>query len=185
VVDGEGNAVGLNATINSGAGIVTPGLGFLHNNRMWSFNPEPGFRNSIAPGKSPLQGGGPTILLQGDQAAFVVGSPGGSRGTTSTMQAVANVVHFGMSMQEAMAVPRIHAEDEAAAIFAEAAIGNETIRALEDLGNRVTVGNYSGRLAGVRRDPATGALQGGSDPRGGGGLAVVACPDAGGGEAPR
>jgi len=36
------------------------------------------------------------------------------------------------------------------------------------------------RLAGVRRDPATGALDGGSDPRGGGGLAVVAGP---GGEA--
>ena len=79
-MDGDGNAVGLNTTINSGAGIVTPGLGFLHNNRMWSFNPEPGFRNSIAAGKSPLQGGGPTILLRGDQAAFVIGSPGGSRG---------------------------------------------------------------------------------------------------------
>ena len=89
------------------------------------------------------------------------------------MQAVANVLHFGMSMQEAMTVPRIHAEDQAAVIYAEAAIGDETIRALEALGNRVMVGNYSGRLAGVRRDPATGALDGGSDPRGGGGLAVV------------
>jgi gamma-glutamyltranspeptidase/glutathione hydrolase len=186
VMDGDGNAVGLNTTINSGAGIVTPGLGFLHNNRMWSFNPEPGFRNSIAPGKSPLQGGGPTILLRGDQAAFVIGSPGGSRGTTSTVQAAANVLHFGMSMQEAMTVPRIHAEDQAAVIYAEAGIGDETVRALEALGNRVTVGNYSGRLAGVRRDPVSGTLDGGSDPRGGGGLAVV---DAGGqvrlnGEAP-
>ena len=173
VIDGAGNAVGLNTTINSGAGIVTPGLGFLHNNRMWSFNPTPGFRNSIAPGKSPLQGGGPSILLDGDEAAFVIGSPGGSRGTTSTMQSVANVLHFGMSMQEAMAAPRIHAEDEAAVIFAEPAIGDATIRALEALGNRVTVGNYTGRLAGVRRDPTTGALDGGSDPRGGGGLAIV------------
>lgn len=173
VVDGDGNAVGLNTTINSGAGIVTPGLGFLHNNRMWSFNPEPGFRNSIAPGKSPLQGGGPSMLLDGDRIHMVIGSPGGSRGTTSTMQAVANVLHFGMSMQEAMSVPRIHAEDGAAVIFAEQAIGEETIRGLEALGNRVVVGNYTGRLAGVRRDPTSGALEGGSDPRGGGGLVVA------------
>ena len=173
VVDGAGNAVGLNTSINSGAGVVTPGLGFLHNNRMWSFNPEPGFRNSIAPGKAPLQGGGPSMLLRDGQIVMVIGSPGGSRGTTSAMQAVANVLHFGMSMQTAMEVPRIHAEDEAATIYAEPAIGEATIRGLETLGNRVVVGNYSGRLAGVRRDPDRSQLEGGSDPRGGGGLAVV------------
>jgi gamma-glutamyltranspeptidase len=42
------------------------------------------------------------------------------------------------------------------------------------VGYRVVVGNYTGRLAGVKGDPATGDLEDGSDPRGGGGLAIVA-----------
>ena len=113
------------------------------------------------------------MLLHRDRIYMVIGSPCGSRGTTSAMQAVANVLDFGMSMQQAMSVPRIHAEDEAAVIFAEQAIGEQMIRGLEALGNRVVVGNYTGRLAGVRRDQTSAALEGGSDPRGGGGLAVV------------
>lgn len=48
--------------------------------------------------------------------------------------------------------------------------------ALAALGRRAERTAYGGRVVAARRDPATGALDGASDPRGGGGLAIVAEP---------
>ena len=52
---------------------------------------------------------------------------------------------------------------------------NTTQQALERLGCTVerNVHNYGSRLSAIRRDPDTGELEGGTDPRGGGGLGVL------------
>jgi gamma-glutamyltranspeptidase / glutathione hydrolase len=173
VLDGEGNAIVLIHSINTGAGVMTPGLGFLHNSHMWMFNPLPGHRNSIAPRRVPISGSSGAIFTSDGAPTLLVASPGGARGTTGCIQAALNVFEFGMDVGRAVSVGRIHSEDEPGVLVLDEGIPPETDAALESLGRTVQRGPYGGRVSACRRDPTTGTLSGGSDPRGGAGLAVV------------
>ena len=51
VIDADGNAVSMTHTLGLGSGVVTEGLGFMYNNAMMLFDPNPGQPNSIAPGR--------------------------------------------------------------------------------------------------------------------------------------
>ena len=44
-MDAAGNAVSVTHTLGTGAGVVTPGLGFQWNNAMKLFDPQPGRAN--------------------------------------------------------------------------------------------------------------------------------------------
>jgi gamma-glutamyltranspeptidase/glutathione hydrolase len=102
---------------------------------------------------------------------MVIGSPAGPRKVTALVQAVLNVRYFGMSMPEAVAAQRIHCEGEV--VFVEPSFEEESAEALRRLGHRVECTRYTARLAAILRDPRIGHLEGGSDPRGGGGLATA------------
>ena len=78
-----------------------------------------------------------------------------------------------MTLQEAVAAERIHVEDEPATVIVEPHFDPRPSQALARLGHRIEFEWYTARLAGVRRDPATGHLEGGSDPRGDRGLVIV------------
>jgi gamma-glutamyltranspeptidase/glutathione hydrolase len=161
-------------TLGLCSGVVTPGLGFLYNNDMLALDPLPGHRNSVAPGKMAVNGGSPTILLKDGQVAMAIGSPAGARKLTAELQAILNVVDFGMGMQEAVSVPRIHSEDEQRVIVVEPSFPSDLADQLEGFGHEVRIDPYTACLSAVWRDPITGELEGGADPRGGGGLAEVA-----------
>jgi gamma-glutamyltranspeptidase/glutathione hydrolase len=170
VVDGEGNAAAITHTNHDGSGVVVPGFGFMFNNDMNSFDPIPGQRNSIGPGKMPVTGGAPTLLFRGQELAMVIGSPAGPLKVTAIAQTLINVLWFGMSLADAVAAERIHCEG--AAIVLEPAFPEEKAEALRRLGNPVTRSGYTARLAAIYRPPG-GTWQAGTDPRGGGGLAIV------------
>ena len=172
-IDGDGNAVAMVHSINTGAGVMTPGLGFLHNSHMWMFNPLPGHRNSIAPGRIPISGSSATIFLADNRPRLLLASPAGARGASACLQVAFNVLEFGMPIADAVSVGRIHSEDEPGKIFLDAGIPSETEVALAAMGRRVERTAYGGRVAATQRDPATDALSGASDPRGGAGLAIV------------
>ena len=101
-----------------GAGIVAEGTGILLNNEMDDFTPKPGVpnlyglvqgeANAIEPRKTPLSSMSPTIVSKDGKPFMVIGSPGGSRIITITLEAIMNVVDHGMDMQEAIDAPRIH-----------------------------------------------------------------------------
>jgi gamma-glutamyltranspeptidase/glutathione hydrolase len=171
VIDGKGNCVSMTHTLGYCSGVVTQGLGFLYNNDMQGFDPQPGHRNSIQPGKMPVNGGAPTILLKDGAVSMVIGSPAGARKLTAMTQAIVNVLDFGMDMQTAVSVERIHSEDERKVIIVEPDFPKELSKRLEEMGNKVKSDPYSARLSAIWRDPVTGNLEGGADPRGGGGLA--------------
>jgi gamma-glutamyltranspeptidase/glutathione hydrolase len=171
VVDEAGNAVGMTHTLGTSSGVVTPGLGFLYNNDMNAFDPAPGDPNSIAPGKRAVNGGGPIVLLQDGQAVLVIGSPAGARKVTAITQAILGVYEYGMSIQGAISAPRFHAEDQRRLIVLEPTYPQSTATALEKLGSTIERDGLGARLSAVLRDPATGALKGGTDPRGGAGMA--------------
>ena len=51
VIDAGGNAVAMTHTLGLASGVVTEDLGFMYNNSMMLFGPNPGQPNSIAPGR--------------------------------------------------------------------------------------------------------------------------------------
>lgn len=120
VVDAKGNAVSVTYTLNDwfGAHRVAGSTGVVVNDEMDDFTSKPGSpnmfglvqgaANAVAPGKTPLSSMSPTILLRDGKVAAVIGSPGGSRIITITLEAIINMVDHGMNVQEAIDAPRIH-----------------------------------------------------------------------------
>ena len=172
-MDAAGNAAAITHSLGMSSGVVHPGLGFQENCHMVMFDPVPGHRNSIAPGKRPITGGGPVLFMRDGSPYLVIGSPAGARKVTAIVQALLNIEDFGMDLPAAVAAARIHAENEPMTVMVEPHFDPQALLGLARLGHRIDFEWYTARLAGVMRDPVSGTLTGGSDPRGDRGLAVV------------
>lgn len=170
-MDAQGNAVSLTHTLGTASGVVTPGLGFVYNNSMKLFDPVPGRRNSMTPGKARTTGMVPTMLLKDGRPVLVAGAPGGSVIISATLQAILNMVDFGMSAVEAVTVPRIHCEGRG--IHAEATIQSSVIAELRAMGHQVVHSPHSFEPIMSRAHVIStlgGRMRGGADPRGGAGV---------------
>jgi gamma-glutamyltranspeptidase/glutathione hydrolase len=120
VVDKAGGAVAVTYTINGGfgSGMIPGAAGFLMNDEMDDFTLKPnvpnqfglvqGEANAIAPGKRPLSSMAPTIVMKDGKVAMVLGSPGGPRIITATLETILNMIDYGMNAQEAVNAPRLH-----------------------------------------------------------------------------
>src|SRR6516225_5124859 len=150
IVDGEGNAVAVTYTINGsfGADVVAPGTGFFLNNEMDDFTVKAGVpnlyglvqgeANSIAPGKRPLSSMAPTLVEKDGRLVFVLGSPGGSRIITAVLEAVMNIVDYGMTPQEAVDAPRLHYQGQPDQVYFEPpGLSPDTVKELGEQGYRL------------------------------------------------
>ena len=120
IVDRDGNAVANTYTLNTdfGSGVVVQGAGFLLNNEMDDFSIKPGVpnfygvvgsaANEVQAGKRMLSSMSPTILLQGGKVDLVLGSPGGSTIISSVFETIVDILHFGLTPEQAVAAPRFH-----------------------------------------------------------------------------
>ena len=107
IVDKDGNAVSITYTINAnfGAKVIAGDTGFFLNDEMDDFTTKPGApnlfglvqgkKNAIEPGKRPLSSMSPTIVTKDGKIFMVIGSPGGSRIITITLETVMNVIDYG------------------------------------------------------------------------------------------
>jgi gamma-glutamyltranspeptidase/glutathione hydrolase len=168
-VDRDRNAVSWVHSSGSGSGVVTPGLGFMHNDHMIMFDPRPGRPGSLAPRTVPVHGGGPVIILRGDRPWLAIGSPAGALKTTAITQVLLSVVEFGLPLQAAVSAPRIHTQHEAGVVMVEPNFPSGLSKALARRGHRIVVSDYTARISAIMVAP-DGTLGGGADPRGGGGL---------------
>jgi gamma-glutamyltranspeptidase/glutathione hydrolase len=147
IVDKDGNAASVTYTLNGsfGALAMAPGTGVLLNDEMDDFTVKPGVanqfgliqgsKNAIAPGKRPLSSMAPTIVMKNGRPFLVLGSPGGSRIITATLEAALNVIDYGMAPQKAVDAPRIHYQGLPDRIFNEdGALEPQTQKALQDQG---------------------------------------------------
>jgi len=120
IVDKKGNAASVTFTLNSffGAKVIAGDTGFFLNNEMDDFTAKPGEKNKfglihgeknrIQPGKRPLSSMTPTLIFQKKKLVMVLGSPGGPRIITSTLQAILNNLVYGMNIKESVDAPRFH-----------------------------------------------------------------------------
>ena len=147
IADAGGNAVAVTYTLNDwfGTKLVAGDTGILMNNEMDDFTAKAGVpnmfglvqgkANAIAPGKTPLSSMSPTIVTKDGKLVMVIGSPGGSRIITITLQAIMNVIDHGMTVQEAIDAPRIHHQWLPDTLFVERfAVSPDTRRILEGMG---------------------------------------------------
>lgn len=165
IVDDAGNAVAVTYTLNGsfGAGVVAAGTGVLLNNEMDDFTQKPGVpnlyglvqgeANAIQPGKTPLSSMSPTVVSKDGKPFMVIGSPGGSRIITITLEAIVNVVDHGMDIQEAIDAPRIHHQWLPDTLYVEPqGLSPDTLKLLAGMGYRLDVaadGKTWGQAAGI------------------------------------
>jgi gamma-glutamyltranspeptidase/glutathione hydrolase len=169
--DADGNTVAITQSIGSvtGAGVMTPSLGFFYNNFLGFFNPSRGYHDSMVPGKR-VGGGCPTIAFKRGRPVLGIGSSGGSRLVSAVFQSILNMFVHGLTPQEAVSAPRFHCEQDGR-LYLEPTFSPETVGALRDKGYEVIPTSYMGCNQAVLFDD--GLLSGGSDPRGGIGIAIV------------
>jgi len=185
VVDAQGNAVVVTYTLEYGYGsrIVTDGLGFLYNNEMGDFNPQPGRTDStgmigtepnlVAPGKRMLSSMTPTIVARDGKPFVLIGSPGGKTIINTVLQVVLNVVDFNMDISEAVTAGRMHHQWLPDNLRIEKyGTTMDSRRLLEMMGHRIRVVSQQGSAMGIMIDPETGLRLGAADPRAPDGAAV-------------
>jgi gamma-glutamyltranspeptidase/glutathione hydrolase len=145
VVDADGNAVSYTSTIEGAFGSGLFFEGFYLNNELTDFSLTPEkdgkpVANRVEGGKRPLSSMAPTIVFdETGEVVLIIGAAGGPTIPVQTARSIIGVVDFGMSAQEALALPLIMAfgptavyeEGSAIAGMEEAlkALGHTQIRA--------------------------------------------------------
>jgi gamma-glutamyltranspeptidase / glutathione hydrolase len=171
-IDQDRTAVSLSQTHAPlfGSGVTIPGTGVLMNAAMLGFNPEPGWPNSVAPGRRPVWSNSPIILRKDGEVFTSICSPGARRVVSTQVQVVINIVDYGMSVEQAIAAPRIHAELRQT--YVDDRIDPATIADLRARGQEVVelhssfAGGALGRPSAIMLDPQDGLLHGCSEPYG-------------------
>jgi gamma-glutamyltranspeptidase/glutathione hydrolase len=180
VVDQWGNAVAYTLTIEStgGSGMTVPGRGFLLNNELTDFNFAPNSPtdpNTVEPGKRPRSSMSPTIVLDGGDVRYVVGSPGGSMIITTVTQVLVNRINLGMTLPEAVAAPRA-SQRNTAAVAAEPTFRSAYEAQLTPFGHVFSTTAEIGAVAAIEVD-ADGLMTAVAEPvRRGGGTGLVVEP---------
>ncbi len=191
VVDGEGNACSFINSISAsfGSGLVVPGTGVVLQNRGANFTLIPGHPNELAPNKRAYHTIIPamTVYHQGEFAGELhasYGVMGGAMQPQGHLQVLSHLVDLGMTPQQALDYPRWRLASLAAGmgeqlmgaaqpgglLMIEEGWDFTLLAELTKRGHRfapvagITDVTFGGGQI-ITRDPATGVLAGGSEPR--------------------
>jgi gamma-glutamyltranspeptidase / glutathione hydrolase len=168
--DAEGTVVSVTQTLGMafGSGFAVPGTGLVLNNILKWSDRDPGSPNVLRPGRKSGTMMSPTQVFRDGAFALSIGTPG-SYGILQTQpQMLLNFLEFGLNLQEAIEAPRIRVYRDRL-VDAESRIGEATRAELGRRGHQVNViDDWSwvvGGGQGIARDPESGALMAGADPR--------------------
>ena len=170
VIDRRRNMVSCTQTAVSrfGSRVVTSGTGLLFSSGMVVFNPLPGTANSIGGYKRGLNNMVPLLLLKERKPFASLGAVGGRRIISCNTQIVLNLVDRQMSLQQAIASPRVDASE--AVTLADLRLDSECREGLGRMGHEVEVVEESPSLdsgfakpLGVMVDPETNRIRTGVD----------------------
>lgn len=173
-VDGDGNACSL---INSlfegfGSGLVVPGTGIALQNRGSLFSLQPAHPNFLQGGKRPYQTIIPAMATRNGEMWLSFGVMGGFQQPQGHLQVVSNMVDFGMDSQHALDALRFSVDVTAGTgvVKVEAGIEDSVVEELKRRGHAISVlddyertGFGGGQV--ISRNPETGVLTAGSEPR--------------------
>ena len=180
VYTSDGSAVSCTETINLSFGslVGVPEWGIVLNDEMDDFTTIPGKANAFglrqsngnlpAPGKRPISSMSPTIVMDGDRVRLLAGASGGPRIINGTLQAIIDVLLFGMTPVEALAQPRFHHQWKPDRLdFEKSWSDEEVVEQLELLGYATGTRPSIGKVQMIEVLP-DGIILPASDPRKGG-----------------
>jgi gamma-glutamyltranspeptidase/glutathione hydrolase len=176
-IDRDGNMICL--TPSGGVfrkSVFAPELGCTLSTRSEMFVLEPGHPNALAAGKRPRTTLVSYVISEGGVPVMTVGCPGGDDQAQADLQIVLNLLVFGMNPQQAVEAPRFSTQTLVNSFYPRAYRPNQlnvepgipegTRAELRALGHAVAEIGACGIGAVVtRRDPASGVLSAGADPR--------------------
>ncbi len=181
VVDGEGNACSFinSLYMGTGSGLVVPGTGVSLQNRAALFVLQPDHPNALAPNKRPYHTIIPAMTTRNSELHASFGVMGGYMQPQGHFQMLVNLLDLGMSPQQALDVPRwrlagpdgdLGAQQPGGLLQVEEGWSFATLAELARRGHRLAPVDGFGRGAFgsgqiILRDPDTGVLIAGSDPR--------------------
>ncbi len=175
VIDGDGTCASVTCSNGSGSGVLVPGTGVILNNMLGEEDLNPLGFHKIAPGRRVPSMMAPTMVVRDGEVELVLGSAGSNRIRSAILQTVVRVVEQGLPVAEAVAAARLHFED--GVVQAEPGIDGWSLELIEAAGREVArwpeINLFFGGVQAVARDPRTGALSGGGDPRRGGAVATA------------
>lgn len=175
--DGEGGMVSLIQSnyMGFGSGVVVPGTGIALHNRGHNFHLDPAHPNALAPGKRPYHTIIPGFLSRADGTPVgPFGVMGGFMQPQGHLQVVLNTVRYDMNPQQALDAPRWQWLS-GRVVEVEHALEAQVSRALAARGHEVRVQLDSGSFGRgqiIWRNPETGVLEGGTESRTDGHIAV-------------
>ncbi len=185
VVDRWGNMI--SATPSGGwlqSSPAIPELGFCLGTRSQMFWLDEGLPASLVPGARPRTTLTPTLVSRDGQPVLACGSPGGDQQDQWQSLFLLRHVVGGLDLQEAIDAPMFHTtsfpgsfdprEMEPGVLVVEDRIPRDVLEGLAARGHEVVrQGPWSlGRMCAVSRDPGSGLLAAGANPRGMQGYAV-------------
>ena len=172
-MDGDGNACSLINSLFSGfgTGLVVPTTGIALQNRGSLFSFDPDHPNYLQGRKRPFQTIIPAMATRDGEVYASFGVMGGFQQPQGHLQVVSNLVDFGLDAQKSLDAPR----------FSIDVTGDKSVRVEEDLDQSVVadlrqrghevhvISGYERTMFGggqaVTRDPDSGVLTAGTEPR--------------------
>ncbi|MSP80536.1 MAG: gamma-glutamyltransferase [Rhodospirillales bacterium] len=167
VVDKDRNAVSfINSLFSSfGTGLMAPRSGVLLHNRGASFVVARGHPNCIAPGKRPMHTIIPGMATRDRRCVMPFGVMGGQYQAMGHAWFLANLLDYGLDLQESMDLARLFPTLEGP-VEVESGIPAPTVEALKRLGHSpVRSERPIGGSQAIWIDWQSGGLTGASDPR--------------------
>jgi gamma-glutamyltranspeptidase/glutathione hydrolase len=167
-VDRQGNVSSMTSTIEGPFGSQLIANGYFLNNELtdFTFAPEKDgapVANRPQAGKRPLSSMSPTIVYGPDgKVMLAIGSAGGKRIIMHVTKSLIGALDFGLSAQEAIALPNIYFGGDA--VLVESGTSLDAMRdRLAALGRTVVSSDLGSKLNAVERTPA--GWRGAADPR--------------------
>ena len=169
VADGQGNMVSWIQSLymGFGSGLTAGTTGVQLQNRGANFSLEPGHPNEVAPGKRPYNTIIPGFITKDGQPFSSFGVMGGFMQPQGHLQVGMNLVDFGMDPQTALDAPRFNWQHDKQ-VMLEATVADPIREDLIHRGHQLTPKDqrmYFGAGQAIVRDPDSGVLIGGSEPR--------------------
>jgi gamma-glutamyltranspeptidase/glutathione hydrolase len=169
VVDGDGNAVSLTASVEHVFGSRRMVHGFLLNNQLTDFSFVPFASdgelhpNRVVPGHRPRSSMAPTLVLDAQGALFAVsGAPGGSRIINYVAASIVGLVDWGLAPDVLLARPHVGNRNGPIEVE-DTPRGRELARQLEAFGHAPRLADMTSGLAVIVRDDEK--WSGAADPR--------------------
>lgn len=156
IVDGEGNALALNSSIEAPFGARRQAAGFLLNNQLTDFDLAPlrdgePVVNAVAAGKRPRSSMSPTFVFDAEgELQLVIGSRGGSRIIGYVLKTLVAVLDWDLPLAEAIALPNILHRGQELELEAGTWASEQAGR-FEALGHRLRVRRLESGLHGIER----------------------------------